>query len=223
MPRKLSRRRQRKQAVLDLLRARDTGALLALDRRDRRTMSTLVSLLSEPDDLLRWRAIEALGRMAGQRAADGEVESIKVMVRRQLWTMTEESGGTAWHAAEAIGAMLYFVPELAPELATVLAANQGTAPYEAGCWWAVALLARGPARGSLQAWVGEATAALSHPRAAVRGHAARALGALQARQAAGALEDLHSDDGQVTVYDLDRGELSTLTVAQMAGAALAEL
>ena len=62
--------RHRKVALRKLLESRDHSALLAWGREEPHTQRTVFSALYDPDELLRWRAIEALGLLAGNGSVD---------------------------------------------------------------------------------------------------------------------------------------------------------
>ena len=207
-------------AVASLLRARDMDEIVALSEREPNVVSALVGLLNETDDLLRWRAIEAIGVLTGQMAARDGHTQIRDLVRRQLWTMTEESGGTAWHAAEAVGEMLFNVQSLSEEFATVLASNGATEPWEAPCAWAVARLANSPAKQYLGGEVRLLRKNLGHSDPAVRGHSAVALGRLGDAEAVPGLEKLAGDEARFERYDFSSGELRGMTVGEAARAAI---
>ena len=68
----------------------------------RRMIGALFSMTFDADPLIRWRAIDAIGRCAG-RLATLRPESMKNFIRRLFWMMNDESGSVAWHAPEAIG------------------------------------------------------------------------------------------------------------------------
>jgi HEAT repeat protein len=213
-----SARRRRKQRLEELLRRRDLAALRALEQQGRaRLASGLVGFLNEPDDLLRWRAIEALGLLAGQVAGD-DLDRVRDWVRRQFWMMTEESGGIPWHAPEAIGEMLYRTP-LAPEFTSQLMGHHDEFPFQGGCYWAMARLA--PAHPQLVSReLPELLQGLTSELPAVRGHAARALGQLRAAAAVEQLEPLKDDPSPVLLYDFGTGELTAPPVANLARQAL---
>ena len=65
---------------------------------DRRVVRALVSLLCDPDELLRWRAVSALGHLAGTHP-----ELAQPLVTRLYWSLNDESGGIGWMSAPALG------------------------------------------------------------------------------------------------------------------------
>jgi HEAT repeat protein len=216
----MSQRRARKERVRELLLRRDLDGFRAWADGESNAFSALVSLLLSPEALLRWRAIEALGELSAGRAGAGELDAVRDLVRRQLWSMNDESGNQAWHAAEAIGEVLHRVPALAPTFAPNLFAFAATYPFEAGVCFAIGRLAA-----SSPALIGAAErealrAALGHPTDAVRGEAARAIGELRDRGSAEALRPLLGDGALVERYRFESGELEELPVGELARAAL---
>lgn len=208
-----SRRQQRRRAVRQLLERRDLSGLQALAARQPRIAGNLVGLLNEPEDLLRWRAIEALGLLAAAKATE-DPDSVRDLVRRQLWSMNDESGNVAWHAAEAVGEILARVPALAAEYTTMLAAHADVPLFRAGVLWALSRIA-GVRPDLVQDQVPLLLQSLADPQPEARGHAAVALGHLAAA-AAQPLSDLLADDATVDLYDFDRGEMVQTTVGALA-------
>lgn len=210
-----SRRRQRKAELKRRLLARDLPALREQAVRDSSLVSTLVSFLLEPDDLLRWRAIEGLAEVAAVIAAD-DLDRVRDLVRRQFWSMNDESGGVAWHAPETVGAILTRVPQLAGQFARPLASMAHVSPYEPGALWSAARLAAvSPAL--LDDMEQDLAPYLGHDNPMVRGHAAAALRRLDpAPEIAARIDAMTGDDAAVTTYDFDSGELRTVTVGELA-------
>lgn len=58
-----------------------------------------------PDDILRWRAITFIGKLAGIYAADND-DLFRNVIRRFIWQMCEESANVPWASAEVIGSIL---------------------------------------------------------------------------------------------------------------------
>ena len=61
--------------------------------------------LLDPDELIRWRTVEALGKVAvmlGER----DLETVRELVRKLLWLMNDESGGLCRLSPELIGEIL---------------------------------------------------------------------------------------------------------------------
>jgi len=75
-----------------------------------RTVSTLITLTYAADPLIRWRAIDAIGRCAVHLSRI-RPESLKNYLRRLFWLMSDESGAVAWRAPEAIGEIVRSDPQ----------------------------------------------------------------------------------------------------------------
>lgn len=205
-------RQARKERLRTLLEARVHEQLLAWAEREPNALSSLVSLLLHPEPLLRWRAIEALGELCAARAAAGDLDGVRDLVRRQLWSMNDESGNQAWHAAEAVGEILHRVPALAPTFAPNLYAFVATYPFEAGVCFAI---------GRIRTQVGSEERralreALRHDEPRVRAMAAWALGELRDASAVAALSLLEGDPAPAERYDPATGELEVTSVGELA-------
>ena len=206
-----SRRKRRRLQVIELLRARDLEGLLALAGKESTLPSTLVACLSELDDVLRWRVIEALGLVA-EELAKKDPDKVADLVRRLFWSMTEECGGTAWHAPEAIGEILARVPELAPDFTSVLASHANIEPFEEGVLWSLRRLAS--SRPDLVREEAEVLLAATHsPLPGKRGHAAATLWAMRLPGGEEALTRLGADTAEVVEYDRRAGVMTRTTVA----------
>lgn len=62
------------------------------------------------DGLLFWRAVEAIG-IAAETIESQQPGYAAELVRRYLWSLNEESGGTAWNASEVIGSIMARCPK----------------------------------------------------------------------------------------------------------------
>jgi HEAT repeat protein len=208
-------------AVQERVLERDLDGLRTMWVDDPNLLSGLVGLLSERDDLLRWRAIEALGVLCGE-AARRDVEIARRQVRRQIWNMSEESGNQAWSAAETIGAILYHVPELAEEYAVILVQYEEEPIFRAGALWAMGHLAP-QHTDRLRPEAGTAAKRLEDESPLVRAHAARAVGLLHHAAAREQLEAMVGDGAEVRLYNFETGQLDQTTVGRVAREALQSL
>lgn len=71
----------------------------------RRVINALISFYCHANALVRWRAIEATGRVVAAHA-ENDPESARVIMRRLLWMLNDESGGIGWGVPEAMGEVL---------------------------------------------------------------------------------------------------------------------
>jgi len=76
--------------------------LAILDLPARKVVNPLISFFCSQDALLRWRSVSALGAVVA-RLADENRESARVVMRRLMWSLNDESGGIGWGAPEAMG------------------------------------------------------------------------------------------------------------------------
>jgi hypothetical protein len=110
-----------KRRIREVLQDQDYAqALIALERFPaRRVVNPLISFFCSGDPRLRWRAISGMGEVV-TRLADTELESARVVMRRLMWTLNDESGGIGWGAPEAMGEITARHAGLAAEFARIL-------------------------------------------------------------------------------------------------------
>jgi hypothetical protein len=113
--------RRLKQIVRSLLAADDFD--LALEElatiSERQVINPLFGLLYDGDPRTRWRAITAMGRVVS-RLADRNPESARVIMRRLMWNLNDESGGIGWGSPEAMGEIMASHSRMAHEYAHIL-------------------------------------------------------------------------------------------------------
>jgi len=104
-----------------LLQARDLAPGLSGLRQlpVRETLRPLLSLLSEPGEELRMRAVKALGIQVA-RLADEDGDAAREVMRRLIWNLNEESGSSGWGAPEAMAEIMANHPGMAGEYAHLL-------------------------------------------------------------------------------------------------------
>ncbi|MFH2009906.1 MAG: DVU0298 family protein [bacterium] len=216
---KLSRKRptapNRKETLRALLRERDHDALLRWAQQDRQAVRTVFSALFEPDPLLRWRAIEALGLLA-DRQSGRDPETVREWLRRLLWNMNDESGGLMWHGPEAIAAILVNVSALIPEFVMLLFSYHVQEPFEAGTYTALARIADLEPKRVAPFWpLLEKGLEDADPR--IRAYAARIAELTGERVASPeTLARVRQERTPLTVYDHELGTLRETTVGAVA-------
>ena len=88
-----------KRQVLELLRSQDLDhcleALRVFPSKDAAT--ALFSALCREEPILRWRAVSCMGDAVARLAAT-EMEEARIVMRRFLWSLNDESGGIGWGA-----------------------------------------------------------------------------------------------------------------------------
>jgi hypothetical protein len=191
----------------------------------RRLVNPLFALFCDVDERVRWRAVSAMGRVVARLAAENP-ESARVVVRRCMWNLNEESGGIGWGCAEAMGEALALAPELAREYGGILLGYLDPdgnyidhPPLQEGVLWGAGrLLQVHPAMGA--GCARHLRVFLASPSAALRGLAARASGACRSRELMPALAALANDGAVFTLYE--DGVLARVTVGATARRALQE-
>jgi hypothetical protein len=204
-------RAARKETARRLVSAYDLAALESWASAEPRAELVLQALLYDGEDLIGWRAVEALGRVAAVRAR-GAVEPVREILRRVLWLMNDESGGLLRAGPQVMGSVLAHVPALRREFGTIVASFLEEEPFRVGTRWGLwRLAAEAP---DVVAQEAERLAAsCADPDPAVRGHAAAAL-----RAAGGDVAAFARDEAAFTLFDHRTGELRTLSVADVARA-----
>lgn len=95
-----------------------------------RLLNPLLSFLCSPRDLLKWRAVTALG-LAVSRMAESDLESARVVMRRLMWTLCDESGGIGWGVPETMAESMALSQRLAAEFSDILI---GYIEEDGNCW-----------------------------------------------------------------------------------------
>jgi hypothetical protein len=69
--------------------------------------------------LIRWRAVTAMGAVVARLARE-DLESARIVMRRLMWNLNDESGGIGWGSPEAMGEIMARHKGLAKEYAGIL-------------------------------------------------------------------------------------------------------
>lgn len=191
----------------------------------RRIANALIACFYDPKPLIRWRAIAALGRVTAGLAREN-MESARVVMRRLMWTLNDESGGIGWGAPEAMGEIMVMSPPLAGEFSHILRSyirdDENFLEHEAlqeGVIWGIGRLAeRRPE--CLPDTAGHLVSFLFSPNPAHRGYAAWALGNLGENIPGllSALSALTADSAAIDFFE--DFQLKRMTVGGLASAAV---
>jgi hypothetical protein len=217
--------RQLKRHVLALLQQNDlTKCESELCRLPaRQTVNPLFSFLCSVDEIIKWRAVAAMGAVVSNLATT-DLESARVIMRRFMWQLNDESGGIGWGCPEAMGETTARSHQLAKEYAGILLsyirADGNFLEHELlqrGALWGVGRLAR--ARPDFL----KGCASLFNPYmqsndAYLRGLAVWAVEPLLDQGSIPALEALSNDSAELMLFR--KGRLAQCTVSQLAREAL---
>lgn len=219
-----------RRRILELLRGGDLDRILSALSRfpPQKLLKSLFSGVCSADERVKWHAVAAMGPTVAA-LADEDMEAARVVMRRFMWSLNDESGGIGWGVPEAFAEVLAAHAGLAEEYAHILVAFMREdgfyleyEPLQRGLMWGLGRLAQ--MRPDLLRQKNAAVYLLPYlqsPDPEVRGLAARALGLLRAKEAALRLEPLFIDSAPVRFYD-DR-EFKTATVGELASQAVAAM
>ncbi|MBU4388591.1 MAG: hypothetical protein KKB23_03510, partial [Proteobacteria bacterium] len=107
MNREKSGLRTLKKKILELLNNNDLEKSIVkiLELPARQVVNPLFSFLYNADELLKWKAVIAMGAVVSD-LADHNMESARIVMRRLLWNLNDESGGIGWGSPEAMGEIM---------------------------------------------------------------------------------------------------------------------
>jgi hypothetical protein len=201
------RGRNLKRKVLDLLRAEDMSQALETigSLPPRQVINPLFFFLCSTEPQVKWRAVKAIGEVVNNLAEE-DMESARVIMRRMIWNLNDESGGIGWGLPEAMGEVMAQHQGLAGEYAMILESyirEDGNflehQPLQRGVLWGLGRLAQERpellknAKPHLRPFLSSADAVL-------RGLAAWTMGLVAGSQGDPALAPLESDETEVALY-----------------------
>jgi len=113
--------RQLKKRIQTLLLAENFMPGLAEIRRlpARKAVGPLFSYLYSLDELVKWRAVTAMGNVVSDLAVS-DLESARVVMRRFIWNLNDESGGIGWGCPESMAEAMACNDKLAAEYGSIL-------------------------------------------------------------------------------------------------------
>lgn len=195
-------------------------------------LHALFSGICRSEENIRWNAIACMGLVVA-RLAEQDVEAARVVMRRLLWSLNDESGGIGWGAPEAMAEIMVCHQGLAEEYLHMLVSymrEDGKELFQDGNYleheglqrglmWGIARLAATRPQMLLQLGVpGDLLPYLHSPDPGVRGLASRSLGLLGAENAVDQLRLLRQDNGVVRFFD--EGMVRSVSVADLASQAM---
>jgi HEAT repeat protein len=199
--------RATKQRIYALLKSPDLASALNEISRlpGRQVINPLFSLLYNRDQDVRWSAVKAMG-MVVAKMADEDMESARVIMRRLMWNLNDESGGIGWGSPEAMGEIMACHHGLAKEYAHILISyTREDGNYlehevlQRGLIWGIGRLAQVSPH-ILQDGVQHLFPYLESTDATVRGLAAWVMGLLTVDDAVPQIRRLKNDENQIQMY-----------------------
>lgn len=173
---------------------------------------TLISLTYDRESLVCWRAIEALGILAGLTIKN-DPDVVRNLVQRLLWMMRDESGNNAGSAPEILGEIVRNCPDDLSDMPPILASFHEEEMLRKGVLrglWRIA-----EARPDLCAAASALIMAyLRDNDPEVRAYAVLLAGALGLKEFIVQIEGLYPDVSPVRIYA--GGRLSSLLLGKIA-------
>ena len=171
----------------------------------RQAVNPLFSFFYNSNPIIKWHAISAMGHVVAN-LADKDMESARVVMRRMIWNLNDESGGIGWGSPECMGESMACNPRLAGEYNRILVSYIRTdgnflehPELQKGLLWGLARLA-----GVRPDRVRDAgpflLPFLESGDPEHRGLAALVGGFIQERSVSTVLENLLNDPANITLY-----------------------
>jgi len=199
--------RSLKRKVLHLLQAGDDSQGLEFigSIPPRRLINPLFSFLCSTEPQVKWRAVKAIGEVV-KNIAQEDMESARVIMRRMIWNLNDESGGIGWGLPEAMGEVMARHQGLAREYFMILESyirKDGNlieyGPLQRGVLWGLGRLAQERPE-LLRNATPHVQPFLSSEDPVLRGLAAWTMGFLGGVQDNIVLAELETDETEVTLY-----------------------
>ncbi len=199
-----------KGEVVECLKQNDFPRLLDLAEGTKGIFRILISLTYDKEDVLSWRAIEAIGLIAGKRAK-ADPAGVRGLVQRILWMMREESGNNPWSAPEMLGEIVRNSPDEFSDIAPIIVSFHDEAILRRGVLRAIVRISetRPDLMECASSIIGQY---LRDPDAVTRYYALLAAGNLLLRKLLPEVETLQQDAAEVKIYrhrNLEKTELAT--------------
>ena len=229
--------RRIKKRVLELLATDDHKAIQYQldDLPVKDVINVLFSAICRGDEVIHWNGVRYMG-LCVSRLAEEDMEEARIVMRRMLWSLNDESGGIGWGAPESMAEVMYNHEELAREYIHMLISyTRGDGEellqdgnflehetLQRGLLWGIGRLAE--KRQQMLTEIGVESDLLPYLQSgdsSVRGLAVRSLGQLRFEPAADSIRLLMDDAGLVSLYQ--DGKVSSTTVGQLVREALEKI
>ncbi len=109
-----------KKAIQQYLDSNDLDAIVALAKEHRRILALLVRSAYDKETLAGWRAIKAVGLVAGELIKT-DYEFLRETARKLLWSLSDESGSIGWSAPEMLGEIVAADPQRFSDIISLIA------------------------------------------------------------------------------------------------------
>lgn len=185
----------------------------------RKVVNYLFSNLYNKEELVKWRSVTAMGEVVSA-IADSDMESARVVMRRLIWNLNDESGGIGWGSPEAMAEIVAKHDKLGKEYNRILISyinKKGNylenEVLQQGVLWGIGRIADEKPQlvkdsfPLLESYI-KSRDSLS------RGLAAKAMVAIDHKKAKPALFFLKNDNSIIKIYE--NGQLAEFVISQIA-------
>ncbi|WP_421904057.1 DVU0298 family protein [Maridesulfovibrio sp.] len=190
-------------------------------------VSPLFASLCATTIIVRWHGVTCFGKVIS-RMVEEDAPKARIVMRRIMWMLNEESGGCAWGVPEAMGEIAAVNDQMAAEYGKILLSyshedEEGPENYLEfptllrGAVWGVARMAQTRQKIAAQA-TDDLIRFLSYPDPVIQGTACWALGGLKSPESVKKLEALTDNDTVIDIYK--DSSLQSVTVGRLAQEAL---
>jgi len=210
-----------KSEIREFLGAYQLQPIIEAAKQDRSVIRMLISLVYDKENLESWRAIEAIGLVAGE-IAKSNVDIIRNLSQRFLWMMRDESGNGPGSAPELLGEIVRSAPDAFADIGQVIISFHDEKMLRRGVMRAIwRIVDRRPDLLTLTQELMDQKIGLDDDDAGVRAYALLIVGALGLKEFQPLIEGLMSDMSPVTIYN--RGEFMNTTLSEIAKKVIAGL
>lgn len=189
----------------------------------RSVINPLFASLCNPDEVHKMRAAKAMGVIVAGLAEE-DAEAARVIMRRFMWNLNDESGGIGWGSPEAMGEIMAVSEKLAQEYSHILVSylredgNFLEHPVlQRGVLWALARLA-GVRPRLVRKSVDYILPYLDSDDAVLRGLAAKIVGSVALDSARPQLALLVQDQTRIDIFE--NGRMRSFTISELAKEAI---
>ncbi len=227
-------RRQLKKILLEVLQQKELPEIFEFVSRypEQHLLNPLFIALCHREEIVRFRAVRCFGRII-PAMADKDLESARIVMRRFLWSLNDESGGIGWGAPEAMAEIMCHSESLRKEYLHMLISymrEDGEELFQDGNFIELPMLQRGVLwgvgrlcqchRGEMidRQIAGDVAAYLNSPDPQVAGLAIWCLGMLGTQADTPKITPFLGNQTMLTLYIDDK--LADVSIAELAEKAL---
>lgn len=213
------RQRANKKVIQALVEKNDIDGLVGFVFDDFKTLRFMQRLLYSMDESLRWKTINALGKVCARLATrkPGKVSDIL----HQLFAACSDSASSGWGNIEAIGAIIGERPDIFGSFSQHLLRYLGDPALQGSVLWALNSIARNMPDLIRKMPFYQLFSLLDYADPQIRGNALRLFAQIRAVETKSKIQKLIDDQASLTYYE--DGLPVVTTVGALAGKALTQI